>query len=154
MPTTKTSKITQRAGRQRARRVKGRSLGINTNGSVQLIRMVQQGFEFGRLQEFQEFSGLSLETIAHVACIPKRTLTRRQAEGRLHSDESDRLLRVSRIFELAVDLFEGDVNAARQWLQTPQRGLAKEMPLEFASTDVGAREVENLIARLEHGVFA
>ena len=55
--------------------------------------------------------------------------------------------------DMAVALFEGDIAAARKWLQMPQRGLGGETPLDFASTEVGAREVENLIGRLEHGVF-
>jgi len=53
---------------------------------------------------------------------------------------------------MAVDLFEGDTVAAMKWLQSPQAGLGGEIPLEFASTEVGMREVENLIGRLEYGV--
>ena len=92
--------------------------------------------------------------VARFVAIPQRTLTRRQNDGRLGPDESDRVLRASRIFDLAVDLFEGDVAGARQWLQARQPGLGGEVPIEFASTEVGAREVENLIGRLEHGVIA
>lgn len=40
-----------------------------------------------------------------------------------------------------------------QWLQTPQPGLADQQPLAFARTEIGARAVEDLIGRLEHGVF-
>ena len=64
------------------------------------------------------------------------------------------MLRASTIFDMAVEMFEGDMRAARKWLETPQPGLGGETPLDFASTEVGAREVENLIGRLEHGVFA
>ena len=63
-------------------------------------------------------------------------------------------MRASRVFERAVDLFEGDAPAATRWLRTPQAGLGGRKPLELASTDVGAREVEDLIGRLEHGVFS
>jgi putative toxin-antitoxin system antitoxin component (TIGR02293 family) len=97
---------------------------------------------------------LPWEKIARFVAIPQRTLSRRQSEGKLQPDESDRVWRASAIFDMAVDLFEGDVAAARQWLQAPQSALGGEMPLDFASTEVGAREVENLIGRLEHGVFA
>ncbi len=74
--------------------------------------------------------------------------------GRLAPDESERLLRVSMLFEKAVDLFDGDVAEATRWLRSPQRGLGGPSPLEFARTEVGAREVENLIGRLEHGVIS
>lgn len=44
--------------------------------------------------------------------------------------------------------------AARAWLSTPAPALANRTPVEVAATDVGAREVESLIDRLEHGVFS
>ena len=150
--TTKT-KTDKAKGAARKRRGKGRSLGLGTDDSVQLVSSVRAGFKFERLLAFHKASGLSLERIAQVAGISTRTLTRRRREGRLRSNESDRLFRLSRVFDLAVDLFEGDSTAGRQWLEKPQSGLSGAVPLEFASTDVGAREVEKLITRLEHGIF-
>ena len=77
---------------------------------------------------------------------------RRKARGWLHPEESERLLRLSSIFEKAMRLFEGDVDAARGWLTTRSLELG-EPPLESARTQIGAREVEDLIDRLEQGVF-
>ncbi|MBI2194832.1 MAG: hypothetical protein HYU36_22860 [Planctomycetes bacterium] len=85
-------------------RPKGQRLGIDTDDTIHLVRLVRAGFEFSRLQQFQKVTGLSLEKIARFAQIPQQTLSRRQTEGRLHADESDRLLRLSMIFDLAVDL--------------------------------------------------
>jgi putative toxin-antitoxin system antitoxin component (TIGR02293 family) len=70
----------------------------------------------------------------------------------LRPDESDRLVRAARVFSQAVGLFEGDGNAARQWLTVPQPALGGSTPWEYAATDLGAREVEGLIGRLEHGI--
>ena len=105
------------------------------------------------LQQFQRSSGLSAAVIADLVRIPPRTLARRKSAGRLSPDESERLLRVSTLFAKAVALFEGDTGAARQWLASPKKALGGEVPLDFARTEVGAREVEALIGRLEHGVF-
>lgn len=130
------------------------NLGINTYDSVKIVRLVRHGFPFKSLAKFQKATELSWSDISRFVAIPQRTLTRRQHEGKLQPDESDRVWRASVIFELAVEMFEGDIAAARNWMQTPQTSLGEETPLDFASTDVGAREVENLIGRLEHGVFA
>lgn len=97
---------------------------------------------------------MSAQTLAEVIGIPERTLARRKAAGRLAPEESERLLRISSIFEKAVDLFEGEVASAVNWLSTPKRTLENQSPLQYARTEVGAREVENLIGRLEHGVFS
>lgn len=131
-----------------------RMLGIGAGDTVQIVRQIRAGFLFAHLARFQKATALPWEKVSRFVGIPQRTLTRRQCEGRLRPDESDRVLRASRVFEMAVELFEGDVAAARQWLETSQSGLGGQVPLEFASTDVGAREVENLIGRLEHGVVA
>ncbi len=81
-------------------------------------------------------------------------MARRRDKGRLKPAESERLLRLSFLFEQAVDLFEEDVDAARNWLETPNVGLGGETPLRLAETELGAREVENLMGRLDHGVFS
>lgn len=129
------------------------SLGIQTGDSVKIAGLVRAGFSFSRLARFQKATALPWEKIARFVGIPQRTLTRRQSTGKLQPDESDRVWRACSIFDMAADLFAGDLRAATQWLQTPQLGLGGEVPLEFASTEVGAREVENLIIRLQHGVF-
>jgi putative toxin-antitoxin system antitoxin component (TIGR02293 family) len=129
-------------------------MAIGTDDSMEIVRMTRAGFPFKSLKVFQHATGMPWAQVARFVSIPQRTLTRRQSEGKLQPAESGRLWRASNIFDNAVNLFEGDVAAARTWLQTPQRGLGGEAPLDFASTEVGAREVENLIGRLEHGIFA
>lgn len=118
-----------------------------------MVAQIETGFPLTVLDTFQQASGLPLETIATLIRLPARTLSRRRAAGRLKPEESDRLLRISRIVDQATALFEGDKHAAMQWLQTPQPGLADQQPLAFARTEIGARAVEDLIGRLEHGVF-
>jgi putative toxin-antitoxin system antitoxin component (TIGR02293 family) len=118
-----------------------------------MIQRVQKGFPYSALLRFHKASGLPVGVIAELIQLPQRTLMRRKAQGRLRPDESERLLRVSRVFEQALALFAGDVIAARRWLTTPSMELDNTPPLDFARTEVGAREVEDLIGRLEHGVF-
>ena len=48
----------------------------------------------------------------------------------------------------------GAEEAARRWLSSPQVGLGGALPLEYAETEVGAREVENLLGRIEYGVYS
>ena len=153
MPTSKTHKWQSKA-KPALGHPGGRTLGIGTDDALQIVRLVEAGFAYSRLAKFQKTTALSWDKIARFVAIPQRTLTRRQSEGRLQPDESDRVWRASRIFDLAVDLYEGDAVLARQWLQTPQAGLGNAIPLELAATEVGGREVENLIGRLEYGVFA
>lgn len=132
----------------------GESLGLSVHSVPELIREVMRGFSYRALEVFESNSGIGLQALAETIGIPERTLARRKAAGRLAPEESERLLRLSSMFEKAVDLFEGDVPSAVNWLSAPKRALESQSPLQYARTEVGAREVENLIGRLEHGVFS
>jgi putative toxin-antitoxin system antitoxin component (TIGR02293 family) len=119
-----------------------------------LVERVEEGFSFRELEHLRQNMGLSRVEMAELVQIRPRTLDRRKKEGRLHPEESDRLLRASRVFGRAIALFEGDVEGALRWLSSSQRALGGAVPLEMARTEIGAREVEGLIGRLEHGVFS
>jgi putative toxin-antitoxin system antitoxin component (TIGR02293 family) len=119
-----------------------------------LLEKVEAGFPYSTFERLQRNFDLQTEELAKLVQIPLRTLSRRRESGALTAEESDRLLRVSRVFGKTLALFEGDVEAARSWLSAPARALANRTPLEVAVTGVGAREVEDLIGRLEHGVFS
>ena len=128
-------------------------LGLRPRDPIQVSKRVERGLAFQALERFQKNTGLSTSDLADVVVIKMRTLQRRKEQGRLEPEESDRLMRVSRIFGKALELFEGNSEAARQWLFTRQRALGGERPMVLARTDLGAREVEALIDRLEHGVL-
>jgi putative toxin-antitoxin system antitoxin component (TIGR02293 family) len=133
---------------------RGASLGLTTTQTVDLVRQIEAGLPYKALLSLAATSGLSVALIASTLGIPERTLARRKVAGRLAPNESERLLRVSTLFEKAVELFEGDVAGAVTWLTSPKRALGRQTPLAFSRTEPGAREVEDMIGRLEDGVFS
>jgi putative toxin-antitoxin system antitoxin component (TIGR02293 family) len=132
----------------------GASLGLPALETDALIRKLQTGLSFRALQSISSESSIPISEIGHIMQVPERTLARRRVAGRLSPEESEKLLRLSHIFEQAVGLFEGDVKAAVAWLRSPKKALAYKAPLMYARTEIGARQVEDLIGRLEQGVFA
>jgi putative toxin-antitoxin system antitoxin component (TIGR02293 family) len=86
--------------------------------------------------------------------IPLRTLTRRLSHGsRLTAAESDRAVRLARVYAGAVEMI-GDEGKAAEWLQTPNRALGGERPIDQLDTDVGARSVEDILGRIAYGVYS
>ena len=128
-------------------------LGLERGDAQALLERVHRGLPFDAFERLQRNAGLGAEELAALVRIPPRTLLRRRATGRLTPDESDRLVRAARVLGRALALFDGDPAAARRWLETPAAALGGRPPLAVADTDVGAREVEALAGRLEHGVF-
>jgi putative toxin-antitoxin system antitoxin component (TIGR02293 family) len=95
-----------------------------------------------------------MDAIKRVAGISEGSFARRKRSGRLSPAESERLLRLSRVFEAALSLYDGDRDGAREWLQTSIPALGDQSPLALARTEPGAREVEDLIGRIEHGIVS
>lgn len=128
-------------------------IGIKVSDELELADKVESGFSFASFVKLQEVISVNAEQLGKLLSITGRTLTRRRNEGKLKPNESERVLRVSRIIELSRDLFEGDAQAANSWLFSQIDALGNKTPLQLSKTEVGAREVEALIHRLEHGVF-
>lgn len=128
-------------------------IGVKVNNPIELVKHIEKGLAFSAVEALQQQMNLPTKEMARLLDIKFRTLLRRKETGRLQPAESDRVLRASRLFARAQDLFDGDREAARSWLMKPQRALGGAIPLEIAKTEVGAREVELVIGRLEHGVF-
>jgi putative toxin-antitoxin system antitoxin component (TIGR02293 family) len=119
-----------------------------------IIQFLKGGVPYAAVSRFQKASRLSLESISRATQISLRTLARRKIEGRLNRLESERLFRLARLFEKAVNYHEGDVDAARAWMESPKPALGNESPLGMAESELGAREVEDLLDRLEYGVYS
>src|SRR6058998_210294 len=119
----------------------------------ELIRRIQKGLPFSDLKVLQDSIDMPFEQLAAKLSISRSTLQRRKAAGRLSPDESDKVMRYSRLVRQAADFF-GDIEKARAWLKHPQYGLGGAVPLDYARTETGAREVENLLGRMKYGVYS
>jgi putative toxin-antitoxin system antitoxin component (TIGR02293 family) len=129
-------------------------VGVHASNWPDLVQEVERGLPWKSFERFVENIGLRASDIAELIPLPARTLARRKREGRLQPDESERLLRLARIFARALELFDGDHDAASEWLTTRKIALRDAVPLELARTEIGASEVDMLIGRLEHGIFS
>lgn len=129
-------------------------LGLKTYDSAGLHQRVKAGLSFAAVEHLIKALDIPTPALAEALHISPRTFQRRKEAGRLMPDESDRVVRLSRILGKALELFEGDIEGTRSWLTAPLPALGNVSPLELAQTEPGAGEVEALIGRLEHGVFA
>jgi putative toxin-antitoxin system antitoxin component (TIGR02293 family) len=132
----------------------GQELGLKKMDVSSLIRLLSEGLPWSAVTSFVKNTGFSLVDLARYLGIPERTFARRREAGMLEPSESERLIRLAEIYASSQQLFDGDRDAARQWLTSPIKGLGSARPIDYAQTELGAREVRNLIGRLEHGIFS
>lgn len=119
----------------------------------EMIAAIKEGLPVSTFDALKNAMGISEQALASVTKIAIHTLTRRKKEGRLHIDESERLLRIGLLYDRAVEVLRGQ-EVARQWFATPLTALGCVSPLNYADTELGAREVEDLLGRIEYGVFS
>jgi len=129
-------------------------LGLDYFDLPSILKAVEKGFSWKTFERFVKNMGLPAEQVADVIGIPRRTLARRKVEGRLKADESDRLLRLARVFGSALDLFSGNREAAVLWLTDINIALGGVAPLDYARTQLGADEVENLVGQIQYGLIS
>jgi putative toxin-antitoxin system antitoxin component (TIGR02293 family) len=80
--------------------------------------------------------------------VPEPTL--RRLGRRLNLVGSERTERLARTTVLAEEVW-GDHNDARDFMTTPHPMLGGRMPAEMATTDLGAREVEEILHAMAYG---
>lgn len=72
----------------------------------------------------------------------------------MQDDGFDSAVQLARLRAAAIEMMAGNELAAIDWLSEPKEVLGGKSPLEHASTADGAREVEDFISRIRHGVFS
>jgi len=130
-----------------------KALGVPPPTLDQLRGLLEEGLPYATVETVRDTLGLSRPEVLAVLAITDRTLIRRKKEHRLQASESDRLFRLARVASLALDVLE-DREKVRRWMHKPNRALGGEVPLQLLATDIGARQVEELLHRIDYGLFS
>ena len=86
--------------------------------------------------------------------VSERTLQRgKDADRRLDSNASDRLLRLAAITEHAIDVL-GSQDEAERWLLKPALALDQRRPIDLLQSSEGTELVKTLLTRMDYGVYA
>ena len=129
------------------------ALGRDIRSDLDLDDAIRAGLPVKAVETVVK-NGALRATELHALVIPRRTLAHRKRLGRrLSSEQSDRLTRVVRVVASAEEAI-GDGAKSRRWLRKPNRALQGRRPLDLLASDVGARLVEQLLGRIEHGLGA
>src|SRR2546429_6398785 len=112
--------------------VKTATLGKNAVGGksthpTELIQRIQKGLRFTELKTLQDTLDLPFEKLAAKLCISRSTLQRRKAAGRLSPDESDKVVRFSRLLRHATAGFRDGAKAPAR-LEKPPGGPRRARP--------------------------
>lgn len=128
-------------------------LGREVRSTADLERLVREGIPYQSYLYLVEHVATTPEQRGMVEklIVPRTTRLRREREGRLSREESERAERVARLRTIAEQVFESPPDAA-DFLYSPHAMLGGATPAELAMTDLGTRRVEDLLWKLEYSL--
>lgn len=126
--------------------------GEKSKSDFGLAEVVEHGLPTSRLELLKEH-GLTFTEISEIVISPRTLKHRKARKERLSDEETDRLVRVARIIELANTVF-ANPEKALQWLRTESDRMGGRRPLSMLRTDAGGRLVEHRLWQIDEGVFA
>jgi len=124
--------------------------GLQTRDAEEGIQQLKYGLPAEGWDTLIKTLGANEKELAKAVQIPTTTLARRKKSGRFTVEESERLFRMARLVAQARRVFRSEEGVAR-WFNKPNRALGGVSPLEYASTPIGAEEVERVLERILGG---
>jgi putative toxin-antitoxin system antitoxin component (TIGR02293 family) len=130
-----------------------KAAGVTLPPGIERIEHVARGVPATSFDAFVAVSGATSDRISSAIHMSVRSVQRRKKNNEpLPAPASERLVRLAELYARAEEVI-GSEGLAKQWMQTPRSAFGGKSPLEMASSELGAREVEDLLGRVEHGVF-
>lgn len=135
---------------QRTRSDSRRPKTSKVDAGLDWISLIKNGLPVATVDLLSTSLKLPKQDIITVLRIPNRTFSRR---SRLEATESDRFYRLARILTQTEETL-GSIERAREWLKTKNRALGNQIPFDLLDTDFGARQVEEILVRINHGMIS
>jgi putative toxin-antitoxin system antitoxin component (TIGR02293 family) len=120
---------------------------------MQLSEVVERGLPKATLRNVagRVFSDAADQRALMYRIVPEATYKRRR--DRLSPAESERTERLARVITMAEDVWQ-DREQAKRFLVTPHPEIGGKTPLDAAMTELGARQAEEIMARILYGLPA
>ena len=120
---------------------------------LQLIDRSRQGIAGTEADRIARLLGVSDKEMAPLLNQSIATLHRQAKAGRLDAATSERLLLLARLAMYGATVFQ-DQGKFTRWLRRPLRLLGERSPLALLDSPTGVQLVEDILGRIEYGVFS
>ncbi|MBX5480807.1 MAG: DUF2384 domain-containing protein [Myxococcaceae bacterium] len=118
-----------------------------------VIALVREGLPYKAFERLSEALDMTVAEVAATLSIPRSNVTRRKSEGRFKREESEKALRLGRVAVRAEEVL-GSMEKAYRWLRAPNPALGGKRPIEMLDVDLGAEKVEDILGRIDYGVYS
>ncbi len=131
-----------------------KALKTDVRKFIDFVEIVRHGLPTQAVRHLFREMDITQDEIARALHIPMRTFSRRMRSSAFEPIESEKLVRLVRVFAFAKEVFNGDSNKATEWIKRPNRALGNVTPLSLLDSDLGAEQVTDTLGRLQEGVIS
>lgn len=119
-----------------------------------IIEQARQGVPSAQADQLALLLGISIKELAVILQVAERTLHRLRSEGELDARTSERLLLLENLAAHGLLVFDGQAEPLADWLRYPLRELKGQAPIFLLSTISGFGLVDDVLTRIEYGVYS
>ena len=116
-----------------------------------LIEIAREGIQTKYIERIQDFTSLSDKELSSILPISQRQLFRYPPDHNLNKEITSHLIQIIELFQKGFKLFGKE--KFRIWIRTSNKVLNNK-PIEIMDTSIGVEMIEDVIGRIEHGVYS
>ena len=117
-----------------------------------LIDIARKGIQTKYIEQIQKFTSLSDNELSSILPISQRQLFRYPPDHNLNKEITSHLIQIIELFQKGYHLF--GIEKFKIWIRTSNKILNKNKPIDIMDTSIGIQMIEDVIGRIEHGVYS
>ncbi len=125
----------------------------NTFSPQQNISKSRLGIDKIRATKLAEMLNLSIAEICSILHISERTWQRYDVSDKLSPESSEKIIMLANLAKHGEEVFNS-LQGFGKWLKSTPEILNRETPLSYLDTAFGFQHIDNILGRIEHGVYS
>ncbi len=125
----------------------------NTHSPQQSINKSREGIDKIRATKLAEMLNLSIAEICAILHISERTWQRYNFNDKLSPEASEKIIMLANLAKHGEAVFES-LKGFNKWLKSNPEILNRETPLSYLDTAFGFQHIDNILGRIEHGIYS
>lgn len=117
-----------------------------------LIAIARSGIEVRYIKNIQDFTSLSENELVSILPISHRQLMRYDDKHRLNKEITSHIILIIQLFQKGYRIFGKE--KFRLWIRTMNNVLDRNKPMDIMDTSIGIEMIEDVLGRIEQGVYS
>lgn len=129
------------------------NLTINLQNEMDLVNLTRAGIFKKAVTNMAARFGITQEKICDLLHISTRNFQRIKEDTHLDVYTSEQVIEMAHVYTKANKIFLTE-EAVKQWFQTSNYALGNQKPLDLLDTSFGVKMVNDVLGRIEYGVYS